>query len=55
MYEHGFDAGILLTGLYLYSPNSFPWLQMTPLILPMVSLAAERNVQGFVVTFGDIG
>ena len=47
MYEHGFDeqhdAGILLTGLNLYSPDSFPWLQMTPLILPTVSLAAEKK------------
>ena len=60
--EHGYDeqhdAGILLTGLKLYSPNSFPWVQMTPLILQTLSLAAEKeNFQGYVVTFqiGAIG
>ena len=46
---------LALTGVKLYSPNSFPLLQMTPLILPTVSLAAEKNVQGYVVTFGATG
>ena len=46
---------LALTGVKLYSPNSFPLLQMTPLILPTVSLAAEKNVQGYSVTFGAIG
>ena len=36
---------LALTGV-IYYPNSFPLLQMTPLILPTVSLAAETNVQG---------
>ena len=44
-----------LTGVEVCSPNSFPLLQMTPLILPTVSLAAEKNVQDYVVTFGAIG
>ena len=35
------DLCILLP-LKLYSPNSFPLLQMTPLILPTVSFAAEK-------------
>ena len=34
---------LALTGLKLYSLNSFPLLQMTPLILPTVSLAAEKK------------
>ena len=48
---------LALTGVKLYSPNSFPWLQMTPLILTTVSLAAEKNAQGYVVTYmyGAIG
>ena len=47
---------LALTGVKLYSPNSFPLLQMAPLILPTVSLAAKKkNVQGYVVTFGATG
>ena len=42
---------LALTGVTLYAPNSFTLLQMTPLILPTVSLAAEKIVQGYVVTF----
>ena len=34
---------LALTGVKLYSSNSFPLLQMTPLILPMVSMAAEKK------------
>ena len=46
---------LALTGVKLYSPDSSPLLQMTPLILPTVSLAAEKkNVQGYVVTFSAI-
>ena len=46
---------LAFTEVKLYSPNSFPLLQMTMLILPTVSLAAEANVQGYVLTFGAIG
>ena len=35
-----------LTGVKLYFPNSFPLLQMTPFILPMVPLAAEKKRSG---------
>ena len=50
VYKHCFDKQ-LDAGIYckLYSPNSFPLLQMTPLILPTVSVAAEKNVLGYVV------
>ena len=34
---------LALTGVKLYSPISFLLLQMTPLILPTVSLAAEKT------------
>ena len=34
---------LALTGIKLYSSNSFPLLQMTPLILPTVSFAAEKT------------
>ena len=34
---------LALTGVKLYAPNSFQLLQMTPLILPTVSLAAEKT------------
>ena len=34
---------LALTGVKLNSPNSFPLLQMTPLNLPTVSLAAEKK------------
>ena len=34
---------LALTGVKLYSPNSFPLLQMTPLILPTVSFTAEKK------------
>ena len=34
---------LTFTGVKLYSPNSFPLLQMTPRILPTVSLAAEKT------------
>ena len=34
---------LALTRVKLYSPNSFPWLQMTPLILPTVSMAAKKR------------
>ena len=34
---------LALTGVKLYSPNSFPWLQMIPFILSTVSLAAEKK------------
>ena len=44
-----------LTGVKSYSPNSFRLLQITLLILPTVSLAAEKNVHGYVSTFGAIG
>ena len=44
-----------LTGVKLYSPNFFPLLQITPFILPTMSMAPEKNVQGYVVTFGAIG
>ena len=43
---------LALTGVKLYSLNSFPLLQMTPLILPTVSIGCRKNVQGYVVTFG---
>ena len=33
---------LALTGVKIYSPNSFPLLQMTPLILQTMSLAAEK-------------
>ena len=46
---------LALTGVKLYSLNSFPLMQMTPLILPTVSLAAEKSIQGYVVTYGAIG
>ena len=44
------------TVVKLYSPNSFPLLQifMTLLILT-VSLAAEKNFQGYVATFVAFG
>ena len=35
-----------LTGVKLYSPNSFPLLQMIPFILPTVSLATEKKRSG---------
>ena len=38
---------LALTGVKLYSPISFPLLQMIPFILPTVSLAAEKTVQGY--------
>ena len=34
---------LALTGVKLYSPNSFPLLQTIPFILPRVSLAAEKK------------
>ena len=34
---------LALTGVKLYSANSSPFLQMTPMILPTVSLAAEKT------------
>ena len=34
---------LALTGVKIYSPDSSPLLQMTPLILPTVSLAAEKK------------
>ena len=34
---------LAFTGVRLYSPNSFSLLQMTPLILPTVSLAVEKK------------
>ena len=46
---------LALTGVKLYSPNSFPLLQMTKLILQTVALAAGKNVQGYIVTVGAIG
>ena len=46
---------LALTGVKSYSPNSFPLLQLIPFILPTVSLAAEKTVQGYVVTFDAIG
>ena len=33
---------LAFTGVKLHSPNSFPLLQITPLILPPVSSAAEK-------------
>ena len=38
---------VVFTGVKLYSLNSFPLLQMIPLILPTVSLAAEKKSKGF--------
>ena len=46
---------LALTGVKVYSPNSCPLLQMTPLILTTVSLAAEKNVQGYVISYGALG
>ena len=46
---------LALNGVKLYSLNSFQLLQMTPLILQTVSLAAEKNAQGYVVTYGAFG
>ena len=40
---------LALTGVKLYSPNPFPLLQMTPLILPTVSLAAENSFRVMVL------
>ena len=34
---------LALTGVKLYSQNPFPLLQMTPLILPSVTLTAENK------------
>ena len=34
---------LALIGVKLYSPNSIQLLQMTPLILPTVSMAAEKR------------
>ena len=34
---------LAFTGAKLYSPKSFTLLQMTPLILPTVSLAVEKK------------
>ena len=50
MYEHGFDeqhdAGINF-GKIIFS-------KFVPIVLPTVSLTAERNVHDYVVTHGDI-
>ena len=41
---------LALTGVKLYSPNLSLLLQMTLWILPTMSLAAEKNVHGYVLT-----
>ena len=46
---------LALTVVKIYYPNSFRLLQMTPLILPRMPLAAETIVQGYVVIVGSIG
>ena len=42
-----------LNGVKLYSPNSFPLLQMTLLILPTVSLAVEKKEFRVMVLLAD--
>ena len=40
---------LALTGIKLYSPNSFPLLQMTSLVLPTVSLTSEKKTFRFIL------